>query len=230
MGQWPEQNVRISVDFYSTDIEDRVVRSQGIGCAGLPACDAEGVGTAAFFFNAVNTRTRGIDISASWGIPVAGGYLRISANGNSNKTEITDRHLPSGAPVGLSFGDYYGGWGADLLESGQPGTQASISADWRHDAWGAVLRMNHFGETTQHPLDTGMVTVEAASTLDVETWLERGPLQAAVGVNNLFDQLPTELPKTHLSNILWGIRYPTDTPYGLAGRFAYLRLSYSFGS
>ena len=89
--------------------------------------------------------------------------------------------------------------------------------------------MNHFGETIQHPLDTGMVTVDAASTVDVEARIERGSLQAAVGVNNLFDALPTELDKTHLSNILWGIRYPTDTPYGLAGRFGYLRLSYGFG-
>ena len=230
VGRWPEQNVRISADFYSTDIEDRVVRSQGIGCAGLPACDAERVGTAAFFFNAVNTRTRGIDVSASWGGPAAGGYLWISANGHSNKTEITNEILPAGAPADLSFGDYFGGWGADLLENGQPRTQASISADWRHDRWGVVMRANHFGETTQHPLDTGMVMVEAASTLDVEAWFESGALRTAVGVNNLLDQLPTELPKTHLSNILWGVRYPTDTPYGLAGRFAYLRLSYGFGT
>jgi len=188
------------------------------------------VGTAAFFFNAVNTRTRGIDVSARWGVPAGGGYLWISASGHSNKTEITDRHLPSGAPAGLSFGDYYGGWGADLLEHGQPGTQASISADWRHDTWGALVRVNHFGETTQHPLDTGMVTVEADSTLDVEAWIERGALRAAAGVNNVMDALPDELPKTHLSNILWGIRYPTDTPFGLGGRFAYLRLSVGFGT
>ena len=227
--RWPENNIRITADIYSTDIEDRVVRSQGIGCAGVPACDAEQGGTAAFFFNGVNTRTRGFDVSASWGVPAGGGYLWVSANGHSNKTEITNENLPAGAPASLGFGDYFGGWGADLLENGQPRTQANVSADWRHDTWGALLRVNHFGETTQHPLDTGMVMVEADSTVDVEVRLERGSLQAAVGVNNLFDALPTELDKTHLSNILWGIRYPTDTPFGLAGRFGYLRLSYGFG-
>lgn len=226
VGRWPEHNIRISADLYGTDIGDRVVRSQGIGCAGIPACDAEQAGTAAFFFNGVSTRTRGFDVSASWGLPAAGGYLWISANGHSNKTEITDENLPAGAPAGLSFGDYFGGWGADLLENGQPGTQANLSADWRHDTWGALLRVNHFGETVQHPLDTGMVTVDADNTVDVEAWFERGSFQAAFGVNNLFDELPTELDKTHLSNILWGIRYPTDTPYGLAGRFGYVRLSY----
>ena len=34
-----------------------------------------------------------------------------------------------------------------------------------------------------------------------------------------------ELPKTQLSNTLCGIRYPTATPFGLFGRFAYLRLT-----
>ena len=229
VGRWPKHNLRITADLYRTDIGDRVVRSQGIDCAGIPACDAEQAGTAAFFFNGVSTRTRGFDVSASWGLPAAGGYLWISANGHSNKTEITDENLPAGAPAELSFGDYFGGWGADLLQNGQPGTQANLSADWRHDTWGALLRVNHFGETVQHPLDTGMVTVEADSTVDVEVWLERGSFQAAFGVNNLFDELPTELDKTHLSNVLWGIRYPTDTPYGLAGRFGYVRLSFGFG-
>ena len=229
VGQWGESNLRLSVDFYGTDIQDRVVRSQGISCASIPACDAEQVATAAFFFNGVNTRTRGVDIAASWGVPAAGGHLWISANGHSNKTEITDRNMPAGAPSGLSFGDYFGGWGADILERGQPRSQANVSADWRRDTWGALLRVNHFGETVQHPLDTGMVTVEAANTLDVQAWVERGAFQAAFGINNLLDALPTELPKTHLSNVLWGIRYPTDTPFGLAGRFGYLRLSYGFG-
>ena len=37
--------------------------------------------------------------------------------------------------------------------------------------------------------------------------------------------------KTNLSNILRGIPYPTETPFGLFGRFVYLRLStdFSFG-
>ena len=64
---------------------------------------------------------------------------------------------------------------------------------------------NHYGETIQNPVDI--------------------PL----GINNVLDELPTELAKTHLANILWGVRYPIDTPYGIAGRFAYLRLGFEFG-
>ena len=226
---YDEANLRFAVDLYRSDIQDRVVRSQGIGCAGVPVCDAEQVTTAAFFFNGVDTSTRGLDISARWGAAFAGGYLWLSANGHVNKTEITGENLPARAPPGLGFDDYFGGWAADVLERGQPRRQANIAADWQRNAVGALLRINHFGDTLQHPLDTGEVAVQAASTVDVEGRIERGALRAAVGVNNLFDELPTALLKTHLSNVLWGIRYPTDTPFGLAGRFAYVRLSLAFG-
>ena len=92
---YDEANLRFAVDLYRSDIQDRVVRSQGIGCVGVPACDAEQVTTAAFFFNGVDTSTRGLDISARWGTAFAGGYLWLSANGHVNKTEITGENLPA---------------------------------------------------------------------------------------------------------------------------------------
>lgn len=224
-----DDRARLTVDFYRTDVDDRVVRSQGLGCTGIPACATEQVATAAFFFNGVDTRTQGFDVAARWGSAFAGGYLWLAANAHVNETEITGRNLPARAPAGLSFGDYYGGWGAAVLERGQPQSQANVAADWQRGDWGALLRVNHFGDTVQHPIDTGEIAVDAARTFDLEARFEGRSLRSAVGVNNLFDELPTELPKTHLSNVLWGIRYPTDTPFGLAGRFAYFRVSFGTG-
>ena len=224
----PLDNFRVTLDVYQTDIEERVVRSRGLGCAGVPVCDAERVSTAAFFFNGVDTETRGADLTARWGIPVAGGYLWLSANANASKTEIAGERLPAGAPAGLVFADYFGGWAADTLERGQPRRQGNFTADWERGTFGLLLRANHYGETTQHPLDTGMVTIDGATTVDVEARLGMGSVRAAIGVNNVADELPTELEKTHLSNLLWGVRYPVDTPFGLAGRVAYLRVSVGF--
>lgn len=226
VGVWAGNRLRLTADIFSTRINDRVVRSQGLGCAGIAACDAELVSTAAFFFNGVDTETTGIDFSARWGLPAAGGYLWLSANAHASETDIVGRNLPAGAPAGVGFGDYYGGWAADQLERGQPGRQANVTADFTRGRWGVVVRINHFGDTVQHPLDTGMIEVDAGNTVDAEARLDWGSLKLAAGINNLFDELPTELPKTHLSNVLWGIRYPTDTPWGLGGRFVYLRLSH----
>ena len=218
----------LSIDAYRTNVADRVVRSGGLGCTGIAACDAARVATAAFFFNGVDTETQGADVSVRWGTQAAGGSLLLSANANVNETRIVDRKTPLGAPSDLGFSDYFGGWTADLVEHGQPEQQANFTADWERAMIGGLVRLNHYGATTQHPLDTGMIRIGAATTVDVEARLQAGALRVALGVNNLADKLPTELPKTHLSNILWGIRYPTETPYGLFGRFAYLRLSVQF--
>ena len=223
-----ERNLRFSVDLYDTAIEDRVVRSQGLDCGGISACDAVNASTATFFFNGVDTQTRGVDMSASWVLPLATGELWFTANGHTNDTEITAQNMPARAPANLTFADYYGGWGALTLERGQPKSQGNFGVEWRRDGWGSLFRMNHFGEATQNPLDTGEITVDPAQTVDIEGWLDRGAFRVSLGVNNLFDSLPTELAKTHLSNVLWGIRYPTDTPYGLAGRFGYVRFNYTF--
>ncbi len=223
-----ERHLRFSVDLYGTAIEDRVVRSQGLDCAGISACDAVNASTATFFFNGVDTQTRGVDVSASWVIPLATGELWFSANGHTNDTEITDENLPDRAPADLTFADYFGGWGALTLERGQPNSQGNVNVEWRRDGWGTLFRMNHFGEATQNPLDTGEITVDPDQTFDVEGRLDRGSFKVSLGVNNLFDTLPTALAKTHLSNVLWGIRYPTDTPYGLGGRFGYVRFNYVF--
>ena len=184
-----------------------------------------GVGTAAFFFNGVDTETRGADMSVRWGSLLGSGHLLLSANANVNETSIVERKTPAGAPGHLGFPDYFGGWTADLLENGQPQRQANFTADWDHDRYGGLVRLNHYSATTQHPLDTGMIRIDAATVVDVEARFQAGTVRGALGINNLADKLPTELPKTHLSNILWGIRYPTETPFGLFGRFAYLRLT-----
>ena len=220
--------LRLAADFYRTNIDDRVVRSLGIGCAAMAACANENVATAAFFFNGVNTRTQGVDLTAQLGFPAAGGSLLVTAGAHANKTEIEKTMLPNAAPAGLTFANYFGGWAEELLERGQPRRQANLTVDWTRGGFGLTVRANHYGETIQHPIDTGRVEVDAGTTVDLEGRATAGAVQATVGIDNVFDELPTELAKTHLSNILWGIRYPNDTPFGLAGRFVYVRLSYAF--
>ena len=225
----PAANLRLTLDAYRIEIGDRIVRARGIGCAELPACRDAGFGKAAFFFNGIDTETQGLDLVGQWLLPLAGGELGLSASAHFNRTRIAGEHRPAGAPEDLSFGDYFGGWPADLLERGQPRQQLSLAADWENESWGATLRLNRYGRSVQHPLDTGRVTIGAAHTVDVEGRYDLGRgLRLTLGASNLFDELPDELDKTHLSNLLWGIRYPNDTPFGLAGTLWYARLSYRF--
>ena len=156
-------------------------------------------------------------------LPLAVGQRQRQQDGESSLAR-----LPAGALGGLGFGDYFGGWAADTLERGQPRRQANLTAGWERGTFGAFLRANYYGKTTQHPLDTGMITIGDATTLDVEARFRVAAVRAALGINNVLDELPNELAKTHLCNLLWGIAYPVDTLFGLAGRVGYLRVSVGF--
>ena len=82
-----------------------------------------------------------------------------------------------------------------MLERGQPRRQANLAADWERAGFGALLRVNHYGPTTQHPIDTGMIRIEPATIVDVEARLEFGATRWALGVSNVFDKLPNRLSK-----------------------------------
>ena len=140
-----------TLDAYSTDIDNRIVRSKGIACSGISACDSANVATAAFFLNGVDTDTTGVDLRVRWRTNLAGGMLWLSANAHFNETEITGRRKPDGAPPNLTFDDYYGGWAAQLLVEGQPQRQANVTADWERGGLGFLGRVNYYGETTRTP-------------------------------------------------------------------------------
>ena len=156
--------------------------------------------------------------------------LALSGNIHLNETHIVGRNKPTRAPADRNFDDYFGGWAADLLENGQPQRQANLTLDWENETWGALVRLNQYGATNQHPVDTGLIRVEAATLVDIQTRFELSRFNIVIGIDNVADVLPTKLPKTHLANILWGMQYPNDTPFGLAGRLFFMNLSYVFSN
>ena len=228
---WTNKNKthRMSVDIYSTKIHDRIVRSQGIGCASISACTAVNATTTAFFLNGLDTRTRGVDVSSSWLVPLNRSQLETSVNVHTNKSEITDRKSFDSELGTLDFENYVGTWGVDLIERGQPKNQANVAIHWQRESSGLLARFNHYGEAISHPLDAGEFTIESAQTLDIETQFSLNNVNAVFGISNVMDTLPTELPKTHLQNVLWGVNYSRDSSISVAGRYFYTRLSYTFG-
>ncbi|MCY4574476.1 MAG: TonB-dependent receptor, partial [Gemmatimonadetes bacterium] len=68
------------------------------------------------------------------------------------------------------------------------------------------------------------VTIGAAAIADVEVSFRIADrIRLGLGANNLLDKLPTRLPDGHVAQ-LWSMDYPSESPYGIAGRVLYLRL------
>jgi len=102
--------IRVSVDYYSIDIKDRIVLTGNFtgdddpdanpfGYAVQSLLDAanENASGGRFFMNGVDTKTSGIDITAAYGLDIGGlGAFDISLGYNSTSTEIDAINLPTG--------------------------------------------------------------------------------------------------------------------------------------
>ena len=102
--------IRVSVDYYSIDIKDRIVLTGNFtgdddpdanpfGYAVQSLLDAanENASGGRFFMNGVDTKTSGIDITAAYGLDIGGlGAFDISLGFNSTSTEIDAINLPTG--------------------------------------------------------------------------------------------------------------------------------------
>src|SRR5690606_10361816 len=90
----PVERLYVTIDAYSIDIDDRIVLSSNLIANQAVTDLLAGLGltnvtSARYFTNAVDTRTRGIDIVGSYSIPLQRGALNPTAGHNYNKTEIT---------------------------------------------------------------------------------------------------------------------------------------------
>ena len=102
--------IRVSVDYYSIDIKDRIVLTGnftgdddpdanpfGYAVQSLLDDANENASGGRFFMNGVDTKTSGIDITAAYGLDIGGlGAFDISLGFNSTSTEIDAINLPTG--------------------------------------------------------------------------------------------------------------------------------------
>jgi len=235
----PLSNLSITVDAYQIDIKDRIVLTgqfqRGTSPAGLQVTqilnDAgqQDVQAAVFFTNAVNTRTRGIDVVASSDYRVGPGTLTFSLAGNVNETEV--RGAPKGSTT-LSA-DVFGATLFNRQEEGrlewaQPRSKFTLGALYRGGKFGGNLRVTRFGETKSFDPNTEALDerfrAKVVTDLSLNYQINR-ILQVTVGANNLFDVYPDPLKV---------IQYPTpgnpaSVDNSSFGRFVYSRNVSQFG-
>jgi len=235
----PVDRLYITVDAYQIDIDDRIVLSSNLLLGGNAAAQAllaslgvNGVTSARYFTNAADTRTRGIDVIATYSLPLANSDLNLTAGYNHNKTDIV-RVAPN--PIELTD------LGADLrrigrdeqgrIEEGYPRDKISLSANWKLAQWDFNLGATRYGEFITRVSETGNPandqTYGASWIVDVsasyrpsESWT------LTLGADNLLDEYPD---KTLFANSNSGqFPYSSQSPAGFNGAYLYGRISYKW--
>lgn len=228
----------LTVDAYEIDVKDRIVLSETLtgSATAAPGTNARaifdllqpfGASAARFFLNGVDTKTRGVDVVATYRVPTQDwGSLNLTASGNVNDFQVTKTPLTKQTilptPVTL-----FGRQAVYRFERGTPKYKASVQGDWSLDNWGATARVTYYGDvfapgTTDDTLNDVHVGAHALVDLEARYKLPHNAT-LAVGANNLFDEYPNQIPK-NLDTTGAG-PWSSFSPFGFNGRFVYGRLS-----
>lgn len=223
----PAERVEITADVYRVDIEDRIVISGNftggrISELLLPL----GATGARFFTNAVDTWTRGVDVTAAYTHPLADrSRLRLSGAYNLNRNRVV---RVSDTPPQLA------GFEAVLfdrverrrIECGQPRNNYRLTGELTGGRLGGILRASRYGEYCI--VDRAVVdqnyTPEWITDLEVTYQADRFIVGA--GAQNLFDVFPDE--NVPANSNLGIFPFPSHSPFGMNGRFVYTRLTLRF--
>jgi iron complex outermembrane receptor protein len=186
--------INLTLDWYSIDIDDRIVLSNSLGQGLSPALDAaliaSGAGAGQFFLNGADTETKGIDIIATWNTELLGGDFNLTAAANFTETDVVSIYTPQNSALGgVNPGDVFSEQAISIIEEWQPQDRISLSSLYTIDNVSINLSFNRYGEYTV--TDGGSQTYGAEVLTDLRiNYQVTDDLSFNIGSNNLFDVYP----------------------------------------
>jgi iron complex outermembrane receptor protein len=239
----PTDAFRLTVDLYRIDIKDRIIFSSNIQPEDLGGCgspfdpakcpirailDPLGVGQLLLFTNAVDTRTKGLDVVAlyDWRLGVES-LLSLEGAFDFNHTDVTKRKSPSKIlPPEVLFDKSQ----VTLVEEGQPGRHYVLSGTYFHGPWNSNLRFNYFGPVAGEGFTPGFKQTWGGkwlTDLSITYSLSR-KLSLTVGGLNIFNVYPDKWDEQKAFPFpQLGFVYGWETlPFGMNGGFYSARFNY----
>ena len=222
----------ITIDFYSIEIDDRIVLSDNLGMGLSPALDAAlraiDSGGGQFFLNAIDTETKGVDIISTYaGIDLFGGDLSIMFAANFTDTEITRIFSNVDTLLSIDPDVIFGGFQPSVVETWQPKDRVSLSGRYVLGNWNANLSFERYGKYTT--VDSGSQTYGAEVLTDLRIgYFFRERFEFFLVGNNIFDVTPDEVTNSGSRGGLFESA-PGLADMGSPTVFKYSRRSAPFG-
>ena len=215
-------NLSVTVDYYRVAVRDRIARGAQIPLDQSDIAFAQSLGftdilRVAYYANAFDTTTNGLDIVATYPMQFAGGTTLWTFAGNYNRTEVT----------GINNPDAIDAKRITQLEKTLPWIRLTLTGDHRQGPWrflGRLYMYNGFTEFTTDGGDNTRVDAGPQWIVDFETsYTMKTGLTISAGAQNLFESFP-DRSQPGVS----GTKYPEYAPFGFNGGFYYLRALYAF--
>lgn len=227
----------LTVDAFQINVDDRITVSESFFSPALTTFIQTNFGVAGvqgvnFFTNAVDTKTKGVDVVASYGTDLGDG--RISVIAAYNRAENTIKRvapIPAQlAALGIT-GALVGPDERNTLTTAAPTEKLSLTGEWRNDTVSLLARVVQYGETERvfsfFAPGVPSQTYSAVAQLDLEGEVRLTPTFAvAIGGANVLDTYPDRSS----ADIYTAGVFPYDvvSPIGFNGAYWYARAKLTF--
>ncbi|HWJ95864.1 MAG TPA: TonB-dependent receptor [Telluria sp.] len=233
--QWqPTRNFSTTLDLYRIDIDDRILFSANLalpqGLKDTLASQGYYVGAARYFTNAIDTRTKGVDLVSTYRLPLSQGRrVDFTLSYNYNETDV---QKVAANPAVLTQNKLLlvDRQTINRTTVGSPKDKLNLSADYTVGQWNARAAVTRYGSFTVPQNDASLDQVyDPQWVLDVSGSVRLGQhWKLAAGIDNLTDRYPAEITSKGNLNTNGIYRYSGFAPNGFNGRFYYARASYSW--
>jgi iron complex outermembrane receptor protein len=229
----------VTADFYAIEVDKRIVLSGLFSDSTIARFFAEhglrGIAGGQYFTNAIDTKTRGVDVVATHGFLVGrSGTVRLTGAYNRTETRIT--HVMAVPPQLKAYqSSLFNRSDSGRIETAQPRSNVVLTADWSADRFSFDLNNQRFGRIVFVSLTDPVLdqTLHAKWITDVSaSYRVTRKLRLGATVGNLFDVYPDDWKDfsqgtTGVMSFGGTIRYPAgQSPFGVNGRMVYVHLSY----
>ncbi len=238
----PGNGLSLTADVYHIQIDDRIVLTSRFTdgdpiVAGLLApFAASGVSQAQFFSNAVDTKTTGVDIVASYGMEMSGGQLTLTGSANFSDTEVENINVPASVAAKFTGGDLdavastlFNREERNRLEDALPRTKGSLAAKYQKGRVTGTIRGNYYGSIEYKPTNSDNDETFGSKVLfdlDVNYDLTEA-IRWTIGANNLLNTYPDQHTVAGNRSDERFVFSRRVTQFGSNGGFYYTKLSFN---
>ncbi|TCP30353.1 TonB-dependent receptor [Sphingomonas sp. BK235] len=224
----PLTGLSVTVDAYQIDLDDRITLTGLLSNAGVRAILRQngfsGDQYVRFFTNAIDTRTRGIDVVGSYNIGLGNlGRLRATVGYNHNETRIRAIAPTPSQLAGLNL-TLFDRQTQGYFTVGTPEDKLILGADWTLGRFGLNVKETRYGKWASLNNTPSLDQFYGAKWItDVEAGFDvTDSARVAVGAYNVFDTYPD---KNTVPNTIGSSIYGSNSPFGAYGGYYYARLS-----
>jgi len=223
----PARNLSITVDGYLVNIKNRIVLTgyfdQTDDVIGQILA-SRNIGSAQFFTNAVDTKTKGLDIIATYSFRVGNGKLNTTYAGNFNSLKIGG--VKTADPLKGKEDIYFSERERYFLQASAPNHKHSFNIEYKINRLSANLRFTNFAAINLLDYDYQVEHFKGRTVTDLSfNFQASDKISVTVGGANIFDVYPEFRADPNLTET--GSRYEA-IQMGMGGAMYFAKIGVKF--